>query len=78
MTLIMPSLRAHSKLITASNRKLPDSVVSQLLQVTIDRVNVSGKTIILLISLRLAIDFFHVMYVKGKQCWYVILYLTSC
>jgi len=58
MTLIMPSFIAHSKLIAASNQKLPDSVVSQLVQVTIDRVNVSGKTITLLISLRLAIDFF--------------------
>ena len=58
MTLIILSLIAQSKSIAASIQKLPDSVVSQLVQVAIDSVNVSGKTITLLISLRLAIDFF--------------------
>jgi len=58
MTLIMPSLIAHSKSIAASIQKPPDSVVSQSVQVATDRVNVSGETITLLISLRLAIDFF--------------------
>lgn len=54
----MPSLIAHSKSIAASIQKPPDSVVSQSVQVATDRVNVSGETITLLISLRLAIDFF--------------------
>jgi hypothetical protein len=58
MTLIMPSLIAHSKSTAASIQKPPDFVVSQLVQVAIDRVNVSGETITLLISLRLSIDFF--------------------
>jgi len=58
MTLIMPSLIVHSKSTAASIQKLPDSVASQLVEVTIDRVKVSGKTITLVISLRLAIDFF--------------------
>jgi hypothetical protein len=57
MTLIMPSLIAHSKSIAPSIQKPPDSVLSQLVKVAIDRVNVSGETITLLISLRLAIDF---------------------
>jgi hypothetical protein len=67
LTLIMPSLTAHRKSIAASIQKLPNSVVSQLVQVAIDRVNVSDKTITLLISLRLAIDFFQVMFAKDKQ-----------
>jgi hypothetical protein len=36
-------------------------------QLTIDRVNVSGETVRLLISSSLAIDFLHVMYIKDKQ-----------
>ena len=62
------SLTARSQLIAASIQKFPDSVVQS---VSTDRheqsMCLSGETIRLSISLRLAIDFLHVMYIKGKQ-----------
>ena len=36
----------------------------------------SGERVSLSISLRLAVQFLHVKYIKDKRYWYLILYLT--
>ena len=43
-----------------------------------ETVDVSDETIRLSISLRLAVDFLHVTYIKVMKCWYSVLYLTCC
>ena len=61
------TLRARRPSIAASFQKLPDSVVKSAAIAT-DRVDVSGETIKLSISMRLVGDFFlHEMYIKDQQ-----------
>jgi len=65
-TPIIPSLTARTVSIAASNQKLPDSVIKSA-QVAINGVDVSGETIRLAISLKSAVDFLHVTYIREKQ-----------
>jgi hypothetical protein len=51
--------------IAASIQKLPDSVFKSA-ELAVDWADVSGETIGLSISLGLAVDFLHVMYIKDK------------
>jgi len=65
-TLIVPSLTACRQSIAASIQMLPVSVV-KLAELPNDRVDMSGETVRLLISLRLAVGFLHAVYIKYKQ-----------
>jgi hypothetical protein len=62
-TLIIPSLIACIQSITASIQKLPDSAVKSVSRAR-HSVDVSGETIRLSISLRLAVDFLYVTNTK--------------
>jgi hypothetical protein len=56
----------NTQSIVASFRRLPDSAV-KLISRARHRVDVLGETIRLSTSLRLAVEFLHVMYIKRKQ-----------
>jgi hypothetical protein len=59
--------------LAASVQKLSDSVVKSA-ELATDRVDVSCETIRLSISLRSAVDFLHVTYIKINKSWYIILF----
>jgi len=77
-TLITPSPTAHRQSITASVKKLPDTVVKLTAELAVGRVDMSGETIRLSISLMLVADFAHVMCIKYKQMLALNFILISC
>jgi hypothetical protein len=74
-TLTIPSLLARRWSNAASIHKLRDSVVKSVGTARL-RVDVSGETIRVWISLRLVVNVLHVIYININKCWYLILYLT--
>jgi hypothetical protein len=77
-TLIIASLIARRRQsIADSLQKLPDSVVKPVSRAR-HKVDVSGETITLSISLSLTVDFCIYRTKKINKRWYLILYLTYC
>ena len=75
-TLIIPSLIARRQSLFQS-RSFLILQSNQLTELAFDRIDVSGETIRLSISLRLAVDFLQILtYVKINKCWHLILYFT--
>jgi len=78
-TLITPSLIARRQSIAASIQRLPNSVVKSLSTAGHrEEAMLSGETIRLSVSLRLAVEFLHVIYIKYKQMLVLNLIFHYC
>ena len=65
-TLSVPSLTSRRQSVGASMQNLPDSATKSS-QLGVGRIDKSGETFRLSISLRLDVDILHVMYIKDKD-----------